>query len=1032
MSKRGRSPSPSGASATSAFAALIRSKASFPATGSLTLQFLLAQRDVTLGLVLSFLDVTEILRSFSPLDKAAHLFVRSECRAACLDLRWLPSALNIECSALNAMKVLLKTRDANGGIAGIPNDATGHPTHRVDGCSTITGVAVLPACDGGGGALDGFACVSELRCEAEFFQKVFMRDAHHLWRDGVTIRLHNFGITRWQDDWRHMADATASVGELALDLDLRNCQGARALAVSQLRKLPGLTALDLGGSGLSVRDLETLAAYISGGRQPQSQEEQQQQPLQQQPPPQQQQQPPPQPQQPQQQPPPPPQSGSATCRLTSLDLRCNALGCFSNLEQAAEASAAFGRLGTALAHAERLTCLGLSNVQLAPPDLAAFAMALPSRCALVDLNLSDNRLCGMYLRLETFVCETFHSIRWPKPLERSRAGTGALLASLHHCASLSSFDLSSSDLDDQSSDAALAVLQHSNIATFGTIPIRRLRDDPCLVELDLSGAAAGAAIGVHGAVVIGALLRTNRALTHLDLRRNEIARTSGWMRAGSEGLIGADGSVGDVCSHWGQPCVIARRKVDPASSDPPSSDPPSPTVVQLQYLAGVEALAAGFRANRVLTSVNLLQTALGVHGAQTIVAAFEQSRTLETLCGVRQAQTHLDLSSLSLGAGDAILIAADIKASCSLTTCNLLRNNFGTNVRVLTDAFAQQQQQQQQQQGALRSLCGIRPNQTEASFRNKSLRAEDAVLLAVELYHSQTLRKLDLVNSGVGLVAAVDGGLIPSIDGICSALKSNTTLQHLDIGSAHVGLEGSAAIIDMLSGNQTLTALDVCHSRLGTGSQPLADAVLRHASLQIFCGIPICGIRADQLTELELSGQGIGAHGAAVLAQLLASNDTITFLGLCNNNLGDQCTAIAHAALCHARLEVFCAIPMRTIRADAHMTALDLSNKSFNAHGALVLADLIKVHGTLTSLNIAGNGVGGAESSPIAFQRLGEALRQNNTLADLVLSSNGIKDMDIAPLAEHLGPTSLTSLNLCYNSIGHIGAKHISGALLHW
>ena len=1021
MSKRGRSPSPSGASAASAFGALIRSKASFPATGSLTLQFLLAQRDVTLGLVLSFLGVTEILLSFSPLDKAAHLFVRSECRAACLDLRWLPSALNLHQldGALNAMKVLLKTRDANGGIAGIPNGATGHPTHRVDGCSTITGVAVLPACDGGGGALDGFACVSELRCEAEFFRKVFIRDAHHLWRDGVTIRLHNFGITRWQDDWRHMADATASVGELALDLDLRNCQGARALAVSQLRKLPGLTALDLGGSGLGVRDLETLAAYIAGDRQPQSQEEQQQPPPQ--PPPQQQQQ-----QQQQIQQTQPPHSGSATCRLMSLDLRCNALGCFSNLEQAAEASAAFGRLGAALAHAERLTCLGLSNVQLAPPDLAAFAMALPPRCALVDLNLSDNRLCGMYLRLETFVCETFHSIRWPKPLERSRAGTGALLASLQRCASLSSFDLSSSDLDDQSSDAAVAVLRHSNIATFGTIPIRRLREDPCLVALDLSSAAAGAAIGVHGAVVIGALLRTNRALTHLDLRRNEIARTSGWMRAGSEGLVGADGSVGDVCSHWGQPCVIARRKVDP-----PSSDPPSPTVVQVQYLAGVEALAAGFRANRVLTSVNLLHTALGVHGAQTIVAAFEQSRTLETLCGVRQAQTHLDLSSLSLGAGDAILIAADVKASRSLLTCNLLRNNFGTNVRVLTDAFAQQQQQQQQQ-GALRSLCGIRPNQTEASFRNKSLRAEDAALLAVELYHSQTLRKLDLVNSGVGLVSAVDGGLIPSIDGICSALKSNTTLQHLDISSAKVGLEGSAAIIDMLSGNQTLTALDVCHSRLGTGSQPLADAVLRHASLQIFCGIPIRGIRADQLTELELSGQGIGAHGAAVLAQLLASNDTITFLGLCNNNLGDQCTSIAHAALCHARLEVFCAIPMRTIRADAHMTALDLSNKSFNAHGALVLADLIKVHGTLKSLDIAGNGIGGAESSPIAFQRLGEALRQNNTLTDLILSSNGIKDMDIAPLAEHLAPTSLTSLNLCYNSLGHIGAKHVSGALLHW
>ena len=73
------------------FGAMIRSKSSIPTTGSLTFSFLLARRDVTIGEVLAFLDVVEILRSLVPLCKMARNFVRRGCRAACVDLRGVRS-----------------------------------------------------------------------------------------------------------------------------------------------------------------------------------------------------------------------------------------------------------------------------------------------------------------------------------------------------------------------------------------------------------------------------------------------------------------------------------------------------------------------------------------------------------------------------------------------------------------------------------------------------------------------------------------------------------------------------------------------------------------------------------------------------------------------------------------------------------------------------------------------------------------------------------------------------------------------------
>ena len=57
----------------------------------------------------------------------------------------------------------------------------------------------------------------------------------------------------------------------------------------------------------------------------------------------------------------------------------------------------------------------------------------------------------------------------------------------------------------------------------------------------------------------------------------------------------------------------------------------------------------------------------------------------------------------------------------------------------------------------------------------------------------------------------------------------------------------------------------------GDGADSLAKVVLEHTTLTNFCSIPLVSLRKNTLTELNLSGKGIGVPGAIVLSSLLPS-----------------------------------------------------------------------------------------------------------------------------------------------------------------
>jgi hypothetical protein len=101
-------------------------------------------------------------------------------------------------------------------------------------------------------------------------------------------------------------------------------------------------------------------------------------------------------------------------------------------------------------------------------------------------------------------------------------------------------------------------------------------------------------------------------------------------------------------------------------------------------------------------------------------------------------------------------------------------------------------------------------------------------------------------------------------------------------------------------------------------------------------------LRADSLSELDLSGQGVGVPGALVLANLLPVTGALTKLSLAKNPLGEEGTK----AICEA------------LKQNKTLKELDLSgyclvileSKIGGAAGAKHVADMLGVNGALTQV----------------------------------------------------------------------------------
>ena len=152
-----------------------------------------------------------------------------------------------------------------------------------------------------------------------------------------------------------------------------------------------------------------------------------------------------------------------------------------------------------------------------------------------------------------------------------------------------------------------------------------------------------------------------------------------------------------------------------------------------------------------------------------------------------------------------------------------------------------------------------------------------------------------------------------------------------------------------------------------------------------------------QITQLNLSGKGLGTGDCTVLAKAIKHNSTITLLDLSGNDIGTgDCTALAEA-----------------IKHNSTITQLDLSKNDIGTGDYTVLAEAIKHNSTITQLNLSENDIGTGDCIALA-----EAIKHNSTITQLDLSLNSLGNGRCAAFAEAIKHNStITKLDLIGNKL---------------
>ena len=169
------------------------------------------------------------------------------------------------------------------------------------------------------------------------------------------------------------------------------------------------------------------------------------------------------------------------------------------------------------------------------------------------------------------------------------------------------------------------------------------------------------------------------------------------------------------------------------------------------------------------------------------------------------------------------------------------------------------------------SVAAVREVDLKTSRQERELlggRAKAALLSCIEGEGEPPLKLL------LAAVACAGSG---EISGIPVQMMREDSFSELDLRAKNIGDEGGMLLAYLVPAMGSLTSVDVGWNGItGNVAQELATVVLSKPTLEDFCNIPIKKLRADSLSELDLSGKGVGLPGALVLANLLPVIGSLT------------------------------------------------------------------------------------------------------------------------------------------------------------
>ena len=257
-------------------------------------------------------------------------------------------------------------------------------------------------------------------------------------------------------------------------------------------------------------------------------------------------------------------------------------------------------------------------------------------------------------------------------------------------------------------------------------------------------------------------------------------------------------------------------------------------------------------------------------------------------------------------------------------------------------------------------ICG----ESEICGENVTLSWERSI--PVQMMRDDLFSELDLAKRGIG----VEGGmllahLVPVMVGLTSFNLSRNNLTHY--GRDMTGITELAAALGL---NVRLTALD------------LSFNYLKDEGISAVCKA-IQSNKETKLASLDFGNNGIGPVGANAVAAMVAVTGVLTSLDVRSNNIaGDGAVQLSAAVLCNLKIEIFNKIPIKEMRANS-LTKLDLKGKLCGVVGGMVVAGLLPVMGSLTSINLSGNSLTNYGRDMTGITELAAALRVNSALTNI-------------------------------------------------
>eukprot|EP00937_MAST-01D_sp_MAST-1D-sp2_P005239 g5239.t1 len=464
---------------------------------------------------------------------------------------------------------------------------------------------------------------------------------------------------------------------------------------------------------------------------------------------------------------------------------------------------------------------------------------------------------------------------------------------------------------------------------------------------------------VPHAILVAAELKVNNSLTSLDLRSNGIGVEGGKAIAKvlpSSSLTSINlllNNIGD-----GAAAVIAAAeqngKIKTLCGIKPGQAEADFRVWGLKP-ADAQLLAFDVKFSSPLISVNLLKNDLG-NGLEALSAAFEESSTLKSLCGLRAGKDTADFRSQCLRAADARLFAVELQFNSPLKSANLGGNDIGDGgVIAISEAL---------KTNSTLTELGL---QSEWNSSNK-IGPAGAQALADMLKVNSPLTSLNLYNNNIG----DEGGKA------IAEVLSKCPLKVLNLAANGIGNPGAAALAVVLP-NGPLTSVNLLSNDIRGGAAAIIAAAEQNGQIKTLCGIKPDQTEADfsrwclkpadaqllafdlkpssPLKQLNLYRNKIGAEGAKALAAVL-STSLLTDINISGNKIGNGGKrAIGKALLSSSTSKLqFLTCDEWSIRTDT--TELSLIGKGLGSADAQLMAGVIKFNSPLTTLNLQQNNIG--------------------------------------------------------------------------